>query len=1189
MSTQIMHPAELEARLEARMHDLQRSPRKAQAPRRRDASSSGRVRPKAAGVVAAVGVLMIAMVSTALGTTYIDLTTAGASGTTTDGVNSAVGDGVFIQGGLGSGTGTFNPFMTMSAGGSTPTEAGVNTCMDGPTVGGCHFNTYDTFYGGSRTKAIQVAGIPSISYAGELYRQFTLDSSETGSDDYMSLDQLKIFIDDQADLHEYDSGSEAFADNTGIAPVKVYDMGDTRVLMRTQTLTPGNGVSDITLLVKDSAFPSNCFYGSTTCNRWLYFWNAAGGVGTGLDDGIDYNVGAGFEEWRVSLQPVVNVTKTAVPTFDRTYDWSVLKTVDPSTLDLFNGDSSDVTWSVTPTRGAAQDSNWKVTGTITIANPTGSGPIPQDIDATVNSITDVIDGTINVNTLGTVTCPSFPATLKAGESLECTYSYTYGSAPAAGSHTNVATANIDISDTATHDYSGSAPFDFADATPTVTDATATLTDSNGHTFASSITGAMSGTAITYDQTFTCSTDQGTHSNTATLVESDSGTNRTSTATATVNCYALTVTKDALPTLDRSYDWTILKTADPTTLNLFNGDSGSTTWTIAVTRSAPVDSGWGVHGTITIQNPAPMIATGVSVSDVLTGSLSATVDCDAVTAGNQTTVDVPAKVGSVNGQATCSYTKTGLPDGTTRTNTATATLFSQDYTGTASVNFASATVTEIDQSAIVNDGNAVHTTISGNATYTWNEEFECGSTRQESNTASVTVVDDANDTGETHSSTANVQVNCYGLTVSKDATTTFTRDYNWQISKERFIATGEIDGDSDPSTLTLEPNQTYTASYHVTVALASIPYVDSDWGVHGTITIQNPAPMQATGVSVTDLITESGESDIAGTVDCDSGTAGNQTTVNIPAKSGSVNGQATCSYSASLPNADTRTNTATATLFSQDYTGTASVAFGTPTSLVDECVDVTDNNGTPSDTSDDVALGQVCVADAPHTFTFTLDIGPFAVCGAYTFTNRATYLAVDDTNDTGETNFATYTVNIDVPCPEGCTLTQGYWKTHNDTFWGGAPSDATWDLLGDVDGDSIIEGEGENFFLSGQTFFDVMWTSGKGNAYYILAKQYIAAWLNTLAGADDSAISAVFADATTLFQTYTPSYIGGLKGKNAIRQNFLTDAGILGQYNEGLIGPGHCDDDGQFGSFANATLTSTTLQVADVRRSGLRLA
>jgi hypothetical protein len=107
----------------------------------------------------------------------------------------------------------------------------------------------------------------------------------------------------------------------------------------------------------------------------------------------------------------------------------------------------------------------------------------------------------------------------------------------------------------------------------------------------------------------------------------------------------------------------------------------------------------------------------------------------------------------------------------------------------------------------------------------------------------------------------------------------------------------------------------------------------------------------------------------------------------------------------------------------------------------------------------------------------------------------------------------------------------------------------------------------------------MWTAPKGNAYYQLAKQYIAAQLNVLAGADDSAIATAFSSATTLFNTYTPAQVGALKGNNAIRQQFISLAGTLGSYNEGLIGPGHCDEDG-----TSTPVAAITLAVADRRQT-----
>jgi hypothetical protein len=116
-------------------------------------------------------------------------------------------------------------------------------------------------------------------------------------------------------------------------------------------------------------------------------------------------------------------------------------------------------------------------------------------------------------------------------------------------------------------------------------------------------------------------------------------------------------------------------------------------------------------------------------------------------------------------------------------------------------------------------------------------------------------------------------------------------------------------------------------------------------------------------------------------------------------------------------------------------------------------------------------------------------------------------------------------------------------------------------LPDVDGDGIIEGPNERFFLSGQTWYQVFWTAPKGNAYYILAKQYMAAVLNGVNGASTTpAVDTALASAKTLFQTYTPAQIAALKGNKPPRPQFISLAGTLGSYNEGLIGPGHCDED-----------------------------
>ena len=132
--------------------------------------------------------------------------------------------------------------------------------------------------------------------------------------------------------------------------------------------------------------------------------------------------------------------------------------------------------------------------------------------------------------------------------------------------------------------------------------------------------------------------------------------------------------------------------------------------------------------------------------------------------------------------------------------------------------------------------------------------------------------------------------------------------------------------------------------------------------------------------------------------------------------------------------------------------------------------------------------------------------------------------------------------------DGCTRSKGYWKTHS--AYGPAPYNDTWALLG----------EDSTFFLSNQSNYEVMWTPPSGgNAYYMLAHQYIATQLNLLGGADPEEIQNAFDDATDLFETYTPQEIGSLQGNNPLRQEFIGLKSLLAQYNGGEIGPAHCGE------------------------------
>lgn len=1091
-------------------------------------------------------------------------------------------DAIFTQGGVGAGTGNFDPYLTLSPGGSSPTEKGYNVCTEpvfGYTNGQieCPDPAFDEQTGGDRTHELLVSSIPVVEVDGALYREFHLDSNDAGSDPWMAITTIELYTETDPDL--------TFSQFTSTGDL-IWDLdgdGDQTILLNTQSLESGSGVSDISILVPDDLFPADCFYGATGCETFLYFYTEAGDPDLELDgehEGKNWNTTAGFEEWRIELLPVVNVQKTVETAFDRTYSWDVTKSADVESIDLFAGDTATIDWTVTATAGTPADSDVSVTGDIVIQNPTGSGfAISDPIPAVVTDVTDVL-------TLGgvtddaTVTCPSaFPFTVAAGATVTCTYAYS----PAdTDSGTNTATVTIETNDEGTTaDYSDTEEVDFGDATVNSIDECVEATDDNATPGDTADDLVLDAELCAGDSpgVYEFSTDVGpfdvddcgqtTVTNTAYTETNDTATTDSASDSVTINCHELSVTKDATPSFSREYDWTVTKSVDPDSLDLFDGDSDDVTWTVTWDRDNGTDSTYAVSGTITITNPAPIAADDVSVADSLTGAVAATVDCDGATAGNQFTVDIAA-----SSSAQCSYSAT-LPDGTTRTNTATATLFGEDYTGIASVDFTGVNPTEIDATAVVTDDRGpLDEAVSGDGSTTYDETFECGADEgQHDNTAVVT----EDDSGETDSDTASVTVNCYELTVTKDAVTSYSRDYDWDIAKTRFIAGGEDDGDGDPLTLTLDEGQSYDVSYEVTVSMTG--FTDADHAVAGTITISNPAPMDAEGVSVSDVVSP----DIDAIVDCDDATAGDQATVDVPAE-----GSATCDYSADLPDAEDRTNTATATLLETDYTGTAEVTFDldNPTVEIDECVDVVDDAGTPGDTGDDIDLGTVCVddldANGQWSDEYVQTVGPFAACGEHTFTNTVSFVTTDDENDTDESGSAVYTVTIDVPCPQGCTLTQGYWKTHNDSFWGGAPTDETWELLGDADGDTALEAELETFFKSGGSYFDAMWTAPKGNAYYQLSRQYIAAVLNQLDGAAvPGVVQSAIDDATALFQQYTPAEVAAAKGKNGkeLRAQFVELAGILASYNEGDIGPGHCDED------ASSTQTGSASWLAIDRRSG----
>jgi hypothetical protein len=349
---------------------------------------------------------------------------------------------------------------------------------------------------------------------------------------------------------------------------------------------------------------------------------------------------------------------------------------------------------------------------------------------------------------------------------------------------------------------------------------------------------------------------------------------------------------------------------------------------------------------------------------------------------------------------------------------------------------------------------------------------------------------------------------YELAVTKTADASFTRSYQWTIDK--------LGGAAE---LVLAAGQVYPMPYQVSVSRAG--YTDGDWAAAGTITIDNPAPLPATIVAIDDAL-----DGVPVALACP---------FELPFELGAL-ASATCTYEVALADPTDRTNTVT--VLTEGFVGgdsaSAPVSFAYASMTeVDACVDITDDHAGP--------LGTAC---DDVTYEYSVEIGPYAECDTtWQVVNTASFVA-GDTSATGQDS---WTVTVTVPpCDLGCTLTPGYWKTHS--AYGPAPADDTWLELSD--------GPDTAFFLSGASYYQVLWTAPRGNAYYILAHAYIAAELNGLNGASLGAVAETMDDARDLFETWTPGQVDRNRER---KRTFVALAATLDDYNNGLIGPGHCDE------------------------------
>ena len=127
--------------------------------------------------------------------------------------------------------------------------------------------------------------------------------------------------------------------------------------------------------------------------------------------------------------------------------------------------------------------------------------------------------------------------------------------------------------------------------------------------------------------------------------------------------------------------------------------------------------------------------------------------------------------------------------------------------------------------------------------------------------------------------------------------------------------------------------------------------------------------------------------------------------------------------------------------------------------------------------------------------------------------------------------------------EGCTFTQGYWKTHGPIPTGNNSNE--WPVTDLTLGNVLYTA------LQLHSIFD---TPAGGNGLISLAHQLMAAKLNVANGADGTSVAAAIAAADALIGNLVVPPVGAGSLPPSATSSLT---GTLDSFNNGLIGPGHC--------------------------------
>lgn len=674
----------------------------------------------------------------------------------------------------------------------------------------------------------------------------------------------------------------------------------------------------------------------------------------------------------------LTVTKDVQATYARDYDWELDKSLAEEQEPTVKSSAAgvEVDYKVVATANEAHDSNFQLSGAITVENP-------NDSAISGVALADQLDGADCVISAGGTPIAN-PITVAPGENA-----FTYECQLPEGTNATSAGTNVVSATWDPNAYYGtdgeasaSADYDFAVIEPVVTDDEVTITDSKIDL--SALDGGNTARASESPKTFAYSIqwpgESGTcmdYTNIASLAEDDGAVLTDDAEVQVCIGQELSIEKLVVSSFNRSYDWSIVKDAlgeQPFTADPETGEF-TAEYSVTVTPESYSDSDWAMSGTITVSNPNDWQSIDVTVTDQVDVGGDATcqvvgiagdpdtMDADPATPGFQTTLDASQTL-------TFTYSCTfGSQPNYEGSNTAEVTwsaseasTVSSSATEVVEVNAGDWTQTPLNETVTVTD--PLHEfdpawTISysdGPQTrtysYTWTVD-EAGKCQSFMNTATITGSNQL-----VKSDDAEVEA-CRqaGLTVTKDVTASYDRTYLWSIDKQ--LAEGQR-----PDVVVEEDG---TATVHYTVLVDTTGYEDSGQQLSGSITVNNPNDFEDLEVTISDENTRSAACTIVAE-DSNPGMAGMQQVV---PRSDSITVDYTCDASA-VAEADYTGHTNTAVVTWGDGLQAESQPVPIEFTLdetTDATVDVWDDQADPS--GDPVLLGTVNYADAPKSFSYEI--------------------------------------------------------------------------------------------------------------------------------------------------------------------------------------------------------------------------